>query len=95
MNDQIKKLKQAIEVNFAWTNKKKMIASLDFERFSTTGLEFFVGKAIEMGMGEDLTSVFNIDSNRIRHLNESYIETLKNKRYKIKSKLIDNYLRLN
>lgn len=95
MSEDIHKLKQAVEVNFAWTNKKKMIASLDFERFSTTGLEFLVGKAIEMGIGGDLISVFHIDPNRITHLNESYLDTLKNKRYKVKSKLIDNYLRLN
>jgi RNA-splicing ligase RtcB len=95
MRNDIFKLRDAIEANFAWSNKKQMITAWHFERFSTTGLEFLVGKAIEYRIANELFLVFNLAPERVEELNKSYLQTVKTKRYIVKSGLIDNYIRLN
>ena len=93
--NKIFKLKKAIEANMAFDSKSRFITNSKLERWSTVGFEFLAGKAIEYGIQDEICLVFQIEDQRMKHLIKSYHELMNTVRYKNKSKLIDNYIRLN
>lgn len=93
--NKIFKLKQAIECNMAFDSKARFITNSKLERWSTVGFEFLVGKAVEYGIEDEIGIVFHIEPARMKYLINSYRDLLQTVRYRNKSKLIDNYMKLN
>lgn len=64
--------------------------SVRWENKTNTALCFLAGKAQE----HDILNQLQLPIERVERLLKAYQEHLKLKRYRVKSKLIDNYLKL-
>jgi hypothetical protein len=92
--NKIHKLKQAIIVNHAFDSVGRFMTCSKLERYGTAGLEMLIGKANEYGIIDQIEEIMYIDPTRKQRLLESYKHLVKSARYKIKSELIDNYMKL-
>jgi hypothetical protein len=91
----IEKIHQAILSNFAITNKKTLLASAEHEDNKRAALEMFYIKAMQFGIKDQVNFIMKVPDEIQTKLLDKIILKKLSKRQEVKSKLIDNYLRLN
>jgi hypothetical protein len=91
----IEKIHKAILANFALTNKKTLLASGEHEENKRAALEMFYIKALEFGIKDQVDLIVKVPEEIQTKLLDKIILTKASKRQEVKSKLIDNYLRMN